>query len=192
MNRLGLVLVLSLCLPLAARADEASHRAKAEQLLAIVHTDRMVDQVSDSIKKQVSEAADHVAGPDAPSESKAKAADFVKTMSQTVDAQIGWKVMEPAFADLYMKAFTEEQLDAIVAFYKTPAGAAFMEQTPIINAQASQLLQAKMASLQPQMKQAYLDLQKSATPAAAAPPPVAPAAVPAAAPKAAPITGTPK
>jgi len=196
MNRLAVALVL--CLPLAARADDASHLAKAEQLLAILHTDRMVGQVSDNIKKQVSDAADHVAGPSATPENKAKAVDFQKNMGQVIDAQVSWKAMEPKFVDLYVKAFTEDELDAIVAFYKTPAGVAFLEKTPQINAQASQLLQSKMAALQPQMKQIFDDFQKSEAPA---PAPASPAAAPAppaspapatTAPKSAPATSTPK
>ena len=63
MNRLALLLTLFLCLPLAAHADQASRRAKAAQLVALLRTERMVQQNSATIMKQISDAADKVAGP---------------------------------------------------------------------------------------------------------------------------------
>ena len=44
--------------------------------------------------------------------------------------------MEPEFVDLYAKAFTDDQLDAITAFYKSAAGVVFLEKTVDINAQS--------------------------------------------------------
>src|ERR1019366_255298 len=167
MNRSALVLVLALCLPIAARADEASHRAKAQEMIVLLHTDRMVKQVSANFMKQLSTAGEKLIGPNATDDKKAQLADFEKKFAQMIDAQVGWDVIEPLLTDYYTKAFTEEELDVIVTFYKTPAGAALVERMPAVNSQAIQLLQAKMAAVQPQMKQMYGDFQKSL--AAAAP-----------------------
>jgi uncharacterized protein len=173
MKRTALVLVLALCFPLAARADEASHRAKAQQMVILLHTDRMVKQVSANFMKQLSTAGEKVIGPNATDEKKTQLADFEKKFAAMIDAQVGWDVMEPILTDYYQKAFTEEELDVIVTFYKTPAGAALVERMPAVNAQATQLLQTRMAAVQPQMKQMYEDFQKSQM--AAAPPTVEPA-----------------
>ena len=54
MKRLSLLLVFALCLPLSARADDASHRAKAAELLTLMHTQDMVKRLTDTLKKQVS------------------------------------------------------------------------------------------------------------------------------------------
>ena len=62
-HRLALLLVLVLCLPLTARADDASRRAKAAQLVTLLHTERMVQQNSATIMKQVSDAAEKEIGP---------------------------------------------------------------------------------------------------------------------------------
>lgn len=64
MNRVALLLVLALSLPLTARADEASHRAKAQQMMALLHTDKNVQQVVDNIGREVAEAADKAVGAD--------------------------------------------------------------------------------------------------------------------------------
>jgi uncharacterized protein len=166
-HRLTLLLVLALCAPLAARADEASHRAKAQEMMALLHTERMVQQISENIRKQIADAGQNVIGAEPTPEKKAKLDEFTKHASEAIDAQLGWTSMQSGFTDIYMKTFTEEQLDAIIAFYKSPAGVALLEKMPTVNAEVTQLGQARLATLQPQLKQLYDDLQKSQ----AAPPP---------------------
>lgn len=189
MNRLGLTLLfaLVLCLPLPAHADDASQRAKAQEMIMLIHTDRMVQQVSANFMKQLSAAGEKLIGPSATPESKTQLADFEKKFSDLIDSQVGWKVMEPQLTDVYAKTFTEQELNGIVAFYKSPAGIALVDKMPTINVAATQLMQSKMAALQPQMKQMYEDFQRSQvapTPAAApAPTPsVTPAPTPSATP----------
>jgi hypothetical protein len=183
MHRLALLLTLVLCLPLAAHADQASRRAKAAQLVVLLHTERMVQQASADILKQVSDAAENATGPNPTPQNQARLADFEKNISQLIDTQLGWKAMQPAFTDLYAKTFTEQELDVIVAFYKSPAGVALLENMPTIDAQATQLAHSRLDALQPQLNQLFDDFRKSQAPPT-------PAASPAAAP--APTTSTPK
>jgi hypothetical protein len=174
-----LFLVFALCLPLAARADEASHRAKAEQMMALLHTEEMVNRISGNITKQIADAAGKSLSTTPSPEQQAKFDDFKKQASQVIEAQVSWKALKDGFVDVYAKAFTEEQLDTIIAFYKTPAGTALLANMPAVNEEVGKLGNARMNALQPQLKQLYENYQKSL---AAAPPtlgPVAPAATPA-------------
>ena len=175
---LALFLVLALSLPLAARADEASHRAKAEQIMAILHTEEMVNKICDNITKQVDDAAQKSLSTTPSPDQQAKFDDFKKQIVQAVDAQIGWKSLKDSFADVYIKSFTEEQLDAIIAFYKTPAGAALLATMPNVNEQIGKIGNDRMTALQPPLKQLYETYQKSlaATPPTLGPAPLGPAA----------------
>jgi hypothetical protein len=165
MNRLVLIAALALCLPLTARADDASLHAKAQELVTLLHTDRMVGQLSDNLKKRASDAAQRALGSDTTPDNQTKLADFQKKVAGLIDSQISWTVLQPTFVDVYAKNFTEDELTSILAFYKSPAGAAFLEKTPTVNSQVTQMTQAKIAALQQQLNQAFVDLQKSVAPA---------------------------
>jgi hypothetical protein len=200
-NRIAQLIVLALCLPVAARADEASHRAKAEEMVTLLQTEKQVRFNADNIMKQVSEAADSAAGPNPTDDAKARIADFEKQAQQMIDGQVGWKALQTQFADAYAKIFTDDQLDAINAFYKSPAGLALVANMPDVNAQISQLVNGRMQALKPQLQQLYTDLKKSLAPAPPTLGPVPPATlgpVPPAAPQApasapaAPAATTPK
>lgn len=157
-------LVFALTLPIAARADDASQRAKAEQLVSIQHTQKTVEQIAENITTQIDQVADRAAGPDATPDQKAKIDSFKKQVSQVVDASLGWDAMKLAVVDLYVKNFTEDQLDAILAFYKTPAGAALLEKMPEINAQFGQVGNQRVAALRDQLQKAYQNLQNDLHP----------------------------
>ena len=166
-QRLALLLVLASTLPLAARADDASHRAKAQEMMTLLKTEHMVVQIADNIRKQVGDAGAQLVGSDASPERKAKLDDFKKQAFQAVDDQLSWRAMEGPFTDIYVKSFTEEELDSIIAFYKSPGGTALLNKMPNVNEEVSKYGQSKMVTLQPVLKQLYADFQKSA----AAPPP---------------------
>ncbi|MGA1981350.1 MAG: DUF2059 domain-containing protein [Acidobacteriaceae bacterium] len=164
MNRIALLLALALCLPLAARADEASHRAKAEEMMSLLHTERQVEQNADAIMKQVSDVADQAIGPNPTPDAKAKAADFEKQARQMVDDQVSWKVIQSQFTDIYAKSFTDEELDGIIAFYKSPAGSALLTKMPDINQQISQFAGGRVQAMRPQLQQLFTDFKKNLAP----------------------------
>ena len=137
--------------------------------MVILHTQSMVRNISDNLKKKVADTADQVAGPAPTEAAKAKVAEFEKKANQIIDAQLGWEVMQAGFTDIYAKNFTEDQLDGIIAFYKSPAGTALLQTMPTVNDQMSQFGNSRMATLQPQLKPLFDDFQKSVAAASAAP-----------------------
>ena len=179
-HRLALLVALSSCLPLAARADEASRHAKAEEVIALLHTEKGVQQVADNISKEVAQAADKAVGTDPTPDKKAKLDQFEQQAHQLVEAQLGWKALQPGFVDIYAKAFTDEQLDGIIAFYKSPAGSALLTEMPDINTQIGQLGDSHVKAVQPQLQQLYANFKQSL---AAPAPSLGPAASPAVTPK---------
>jgi hypothetical protein len=188
MNRLALLLVLALPFSsVSAHADDASHRAKAEEMMTLLHSERLAEQVSTNLKKQVTDAANRVIGANPTPEQKAQATDVENKAFKMIDDQIGWKAMEPGFTDVYAKNFTDAELDAIIAFYKSPAGEALLVKMPDINTQVGEFGSSKMSTLEPQLKQLFQDFQKSQ--AATPHPPAATTPAPSAAP--APSTTSP-
>ncbi len=170
MNRLALLLVLVLPFSLTARADEASHRAKAEEMMTLLKTQDMVQHIAAGITKQVDDAAKSVEGASPNDAAKAKAADFEKQASKLIEGQLSWDSMKPSFVEVYTKNFTEEELDGIIAFYKSPAGAALLGKMPAVNSQVTQFGNSRMSALQPQLKQLFEDFRKSEAAAQPAPP----------------------
>jgi|SRR5215469_6544502 len=144
-----------------ARADEASKRAKAEQLFILLRMDTMMDQLLSGVRKQVQQITESMPGADtATPEQKKQIADFQQRVMDTVNGKIGWKALEPDFINLYASTYTEEELDGIVAFYKSPVGQKMIEKTPELTTKSTQITQQKMTELQPVLSQMVQDFMK--------------------------------
>jgi hypothetical protein len=152
----GLVLVLATAAPVV-RADDASRLAKAHELFLVMHMDRMMNQMmgqmTDFVKQQVQETAKSAPGADQMTPAQKKLTDdfLNKAMDATVES-LGWKTLEPQYAKLYAATYTDEELDGIIAFYKSAAGQAMLDKTPDVTAGTLKIVEAKMVDFQPQLK----------------------------------------
>ena len=177
-----MVLTVGCC---CARADEASKRAKAEQLFTLLRMDTMMDQLMGGVKRQVQQITESMPGADqATPEQRKQIVDFQQRVMDVVNQKIGWKALEPDFITLYASTYTEEELDGIVAFYKSPIGQKMIDKTPELTTKSTQITQQKMSELQPQLSQMVQDFMKQMAasmgkpaPAQTAPPATTPAPV---------------
>ena len=164
-----LLLLLAVSLPL--HADDASRRTKAKEVVEALHVDRLVAQIVASVNAQTSAITKRVApASTTPAQNAAMQTFHDKVLSLT-ESQINWPALQPAYIDLYARTFTEEELDGILAFYRSPSGKALLEKSPTLTADAQKITQQKLVEMQPQLNQLVQDFQKSmAAPATPAPP----------------------
>ena len=162
MKRIFLLLALTICLPFTAHADDASRHAKAQEMLTLLHMDRVMDQMMNNMQQQVSSMTKQLGGETVKPEDQAKIDEFQKKVFQLIQSQMSWKALEPEYVDVYAKNFTDEQLDGILAFYRSPTGMALVEKLPMLTTQGSEIAKAKMAVIQPQLMQMIQDFAKSA------------------------------
>ncbi|MDH5833341.1 DUF2059 domain-containing protein [Luteimonas sp. M1R5S59] len=45
---------------------------------------------------------------------------------------LAWENLEPIYRDIYRRTFSAEDIDAIIAFYETPAGQRMIEKMPAL------------------------------------------------------------
>lgn len=159
--RLITFVVLAICMAASARADESSKRAKVHELFAVLHTDQTVDQVMNTVMKQVSANTAQMTGAtELPPEAKAKLDDFQKQVFALVSNQVGWQAMEPEYTELYVQTYTEQELDGILAFYKSPEGASMIAKTPGLVEKSVALSQERMKAVMPQLMQLLQEFAK--------------------------------
>src|ERR1019366_4745218 len=118
------------------RADEASKFAKAEELLQLTQSDQMMKGM--------------LAQTDMPAEQRAKAGEMQGKMMALVAASLSKS--KPAIAKVYTDTYTEEEIDGILAFYKSPAGKAFIQKMPEVMQRLMPVMMQMMGDLQPEIK----------------------------------------
>jgi|SRR5437868_13989140 len=162
MKRLVSLVLLVLFVPLAARADDASKRAKVQEMLDMLHVDRTMAQVMELVKQQTTSMTSHTMGTNLTPEQKTSITDFQQKIFEFIESQIGWKAMQPQYVDLYASTFSEDEIDGMLVFYKSPAGQAMIAKMPELTQKSMVMAQQKMVSLQPQIQQMIEDFARSA------------------------------
>lgn len=133
----------------AALADEAAKTAKIEEMLQLTKADQMINQMLDQVRSMQTQ---QLARMDLPPERRARAQEMQSKISQLISASLSWEKLRPQYVKLYSDAFTEEELAAILAFYKSPAGRAMLEKMPQLMLKSMSIGQQAVANIQPEIE----------------------------------------
>ena len=150
---IAVLVVMLVVAPCGARADDASKQAKVKELFATMHMDHMLDQMMHSIQGEVQAMAQETSGAEQISpEQKKLMQDFMDKSMKVVNDSVGWAALEPEYVKLYAATYSEEEIDGILAFYKSPVGQAMLAKTPQLSAGGMQIVHSRMGDFQPKIQ----------------------------------------
>lgn len=122
----------------AAPADDKSHKAAAREVLKAMDSEKQLQASIDVTLDAMTKANPMLR------ENRDKIKKFlVKYM--------GWEGLEDDFVRIYVKSYTEDELNDIAAFYKTPTGKKMASKTAEITKQALELSQRKLEENQAEL-----------------------------------------
>lgn len=137
----------------SARADDASKNAKIEEFFKAAKLEEILSQSLTMAMNQVKSAAfQQMAGAKLPPAQQQTMDEFQTKMGRIIADALSWDALKPSYVKLYADAFTEDEIDGILAFYKSPAGQAMVSKTPQLMTQGSQVALQRMASVQPEIQ----------------------------------------
>jgi hypothetical protein len=160
MKSIGVALVASLLLfwqPTSALADEASKNAKIEEMIQITHADRMMQQIVDQIRTMQMAQFSKM---DIPAAERETAGELQQKVVALLADRLSWDKAKPAFVKLYSETFTEEEIAAIVEFYKSLAGKAMIEKMPLLMQRSMAVGQQLMGDIPPEIKRMAEELKQ--------------------------------
>jgi hypothetical protein len=82
-----------------------------------------------------------------------QAADEIQQKSMAVVSdRMSWDKLKPALVKVYSETYTEEEINGIVAFYKSQAGQAMLEKSPLLMQRVMAMSQELVGDLTPEIK----------------------------------------
>jgi hypothetical protein len=147
---------LALAIGLAATAhasDAPASRASIEALFQLMHTDTMFDTMYDAMQKSTAQ----MFAQDANKRGESAARQKIEAQAQAdvlalVHSEFSGKALEAEMVDAYQKAFTEDEVTAMINFYSTPAGQAAITKAPQLMQNMMANMQTRMRALMPRMQ----------------------------------------
>lgn len=144
---------LALLFPLISLTLSASNEArvtKAKELLNIMQMTKMMDTSFDQILKYSDQM---ISSQGLSSEAQAQAKTTAKKsmeISFKAVKDIDWITM---FSEIYSDVFTEQELQELINFYKSPIGKKMLEKQPVLMQQTMQKMQGEIAKIMPKIQQ---------------------------------------
>jgi hypothetical protein len=160
MKSIAAALIASIFLiwPLApALADEASKNAKIEEMMKLTHADRTIQQFVEQIKSM---QMAQISKMDIPAGEREAADEMQQKIMALVSDRLQWDKVKPAFVKLYSDTYTEEEIGAIVEFYRSPAGKAMLEKMPQLMQRSMAVGQQLTGDLAPEIKRITEELRQ--------------------------------
>jgi len=131
---------------LPCAADEASKAAKIEELLVVMKADKLVDQIFDQMNTVLASQLG------AAGDGKSIMADVQPELMAAIRRRMSWDKMKAQYVRIYSESFSEEEVGAMVTFYKTPAGKSMLEKLPIVMQKSMEIVQPIMKDLNPEIQ----------------------------------------
>ena len=166
MTRMCLVLVAFLCSATSLADEVAERRQLAADLLGALNMEATITKSFDMVKAMVPAQLAQMQKtiPGMADARKNFPPDKLKAHMDKVMAlvaeEMSWEKMKDDFVNLYADTFSADKLKALVAFYSTPAGKAFVEKQPELMRRSMEMSQKAMFRVLPKMIALQTELMK--------------------------------
>jgi len=165
---------IMLLLGLSARAQapkrpDPAKTALIDELLVALKLEQNLQQamqtIQDNIVSQFNQAMEPQLkdlGADAENRRRAQAdvQDFQRRVFALLATHMSWQTMKPVYVATYDETFTVDELRSLVAFFKSPAGQAYVDKTPVLMNNTMKQMQQAVDDMKPEIQRLSNDFMQ--------------------------------
>lgn len=143
-----LLLGLALICSTAFAADTQPSEASIVELLNLADAPKLVDGMMAQVDGMIQQSIAQSLQGQQITPAQQAAIDKYKAKSVAImREELAWSKLAPLYIRLYRESLTAEEVDGMIAIYKTPAGQAMVKKLPVIMQKAMAELPAMMGPL---------------------------------------------
>lgn len=156
------VLILALLVGTSVlQAGQKPSEASIREILELTKSKRIVEgmlvQVDHLIKNAIAQASK---GRESSLEVNAVIDRMQSSMMALMKAELDWSVVEPLYISVYRDIFSQEEVDGMIAFYRSPVGMALTEKLPLVMERSMGAMQARMGPMMQKLEVIQRDALK--------------------------------
>jgi hypothetical protein len=149
------------CCAFPLHADEASKRAKAGDLLTVLHIDQNLNSLLNQQSAQIQKGIANMSSQGKLTPPQQKDTDvFMQKVVGMVRDGISWQKVKPQFVELYASTYSEQDLDGLLSFYRSPLGQKLLQNQPELASKSQLIIQQHMQEVQPKLRDAFDQFKK--------------------------------
>ena len=153
-------IVLSVCWAADAPPTEAS----IKQLLEVTHAQKLVDSMISQMDALMKNAmAQATQGQQLSPKLQMEVTQIETDTMAEMKAILDWNKLVPMYVRVYQKSFNQQEIDGLLAFYKTATGQALLNKMPLVlqntMTEVQQMMQPMIQHLQQKQQQIAAEVQ---------------------------------
>ena len=136
-----------------AQAQVPADDARIDRLLEVTRAREMLDATLPQIEaSQRQMLAQMTAGRELDTAQQQRIDSLLASSSSAVRKALSWENLAPVYRDIYRQTFTGDDIDAIIAFYESPAGQRMLEKMPALMQNTMTAMQRLIVPMLQQME----------------------------------------
>ncbi len=152
MKAINIFLISGLLAVSSAFAEPVSESAIRE-LLVVTNTKNLLEGTKSQLDAMVAKGIEQGLNGKSPTPKQQQIiTDMKNKMVALVQGLLSWEKMEPLYIRLYQESFTQEEVNGMLAFYKSPVGQAVVRKTPVVMQKSMLEMQKSLGEILPEMQ----------------------------------------
>lgn len=151
MKRLAcLLFTLSLSIPVLAAPPSAE---SVNQLLTLTRVERVASGAQQGLENVIRNAiAQAMQGKTLTPKGQQIIDKYAADIRGTIQKEINWTKMKESYVKLYTETFSQDEINGLITFYKSPTGQMLLDRMPEVTQKAAQINQQQLGPVVEKLK----------------------------------------
>ncbi|WP_336042048.1 DUF2059 domain-containing protein [Acinetobacter dispersus] len=155
---IAIFIMMSISIP--AFAQPAS-KESVKELLKITKSEQFLGQMSQQINTMMHSSIEKITqGRKLTTKQELAVVNYTQELGKIMQEELTWAKLEPEMIKIYAEEFSQEEIDGMIKFYKTPVGQSTIDKMPIVMQKSMQVGYKQMDAITPKIMQAADKLAK--------------------------------
>jgi hypothetical protein len=159
-----IALFCSAALSVVFAADTPPSEASIKQLLEVGRAHQLINTMMEQMDAYMKQIMQQATQGQRITAKIQKDIDKRQTeMMRAIKDILDWNKLEPLYVRVYQKSFTQDEVDGLVAFYKSPTGQALLTKMPAVMQntfnEVQQMMQPMMQRMQQMQQEVVAEIQ---------------------------------
>ncbi len=149
MKKAIMVVTLILFMPLFSHAENSVKQEKIEKIFELMDAEKMVDSIYTQIDQLYAKMAEDL---NIEKEDRPVFERYMQKLSALMREEMTWEKMKGPITEIYITHYTEEEIDALLAFYSSDEGRSILKKMPAVIQDSMKISQNMVVRFLPRMR----------------------------------------
>lgn len=145
---IAFIILLSI-IPIQAHAENSAKQEKIEKIFELMDAEKMIDSLYTQIDQLYAKMAEDL---NVEKEDRPVFERYMQKLSALMREEMTWEKMKGPITEIYVTHYTEDEIDALLAFYSSEAGRSILKKMPAVLRDSMQISQNMLVRFMPRMR----------------------------------------